>query len=292
MSLNANNSSPSESAQSTDGGARLAPRPHQHTRHLSPTEELDYARLARQGDTRAREKLIACNVALVVSLARKYTGCGVDLDDLVQDGYVGLMKAIDRFDPAKEARLASYAAPWIRGAILRAIQKHGRTVKLSERVLRDICAYKRAVEQLTREGVALTLGNIAAALNVSVDRVARLQALCQATLSLDAPPETYEPEDSAEPATLLDAIEDDTRLPPDDAAASKQQIARLTANVDKLTPRQRDVIERRFGLNGHEPQTLDQVGEHLGVSTTRVRTIQTRAMRTLRSALTDPLGLI
>jgi len=250
---------------------------------LSAAEELRLSRLARDGDFAARQTMIERNLRLVVSIARHYTNRGVALPDLIEEGNLGLIHALTKFDPERGFRFTTYATWWIRQSVERAILNQSRTIRVPAHVVRELNVVLRAQRHLEThmrgDGRETTLEDVAHLLDKSVAQIERLLRLQEHVLSLDAPLDR----DSG--ATLGD------NLAADDAGAPELMlhVAEIESAVGgwlaELNPRQRGVIERRYGLNGNEVATLDELANEMGVTRERVRQIQGEALDRLRAKL-------
>lgn len=244
---------------------------------LTADEEKELSRRLLKGDEAARQRMIECNLRLVVKIARFYTGRGVLLADLIEEGNLGLMQAVEKFDPERGFRFSTYASWWIRQAVERATIKHGRTVRLPVHVARELFATLRAEQSLRQSlGKTPSSAEIAAQAKLGVERVEWLRNYRRHSVSVDTPL------DDQLGMTLVEGLADEGG---DDPArhAGTQQLARMIDNwlVD-LNEKQRQVIQLRFGLNGSERMTLDGVGRHLELTRERVRQLQVSAMRQLK----------
>jgi RNA polymerase primary sigma factor len=245
-------------------------------RLLTPTEERELARRKDLGDEEAKQRLIESNLRLVMSLTRHYTKADVPLLDLIQEGNLGLIRAVERFDYKLGFRLSTYATWWIRQAITRALADQGRTIRLpvhvADQVRRVLRARRQLAQKLNRDP---SLDEIAAESGFSPARVGELLELMTDPLSLESPIGDGD-------SVYADLIEDRDSESPDAASATKARTAELTRALETLEPRMRQVVERRFGLDGQKPQTLEELGAELGVTRERVRQLELRALRVLR----------
>jgi RNA polymerase primary sigma factor len=243
---------------------------------LTRAEERELARLKDEGDEAAKRKLIVSNLRLVMSITRNYTKAGVPLLDLIQEGNLGLIRAVEKFDYKMGYKLSTYATWWIRQAITRALADQGRTIRLpvhvAEQVRKVMKARRVLAQKLNREP---TLAEVAKESGFTEERVQELLDLVEDPVSLETPVGDGE-------SLYGDLIEDTKSARPDAATAEALRSSELAEALEHLNPRMRHVLARRFGLDGHSPQTLEEVGEGLGITRERVRQLESRALRELR----------
>jgi RNA polymerase primary sigma factor len=244
---------------------------------LTPAQERELARLKDEGDEAAKRKLIESNLRLVMSITRNYTKAGVPLLDLIQEGNLGLIRAVEKFDYKLGFKLSTYATWWIRQAITRALADQGRTIRLpvhvAEQVRRVMRARRVLAQKLNREPL---LPEIAKESGFPPERVRTLLELVEDPVSLETPVGDGE-------SLYGDLIEDTKSDRPDKATSDNLRSAELAEALLRLTPRMRHVLSRRFGLDGEPAQTLEEVGSDLGITRERVRQLESRALRELRS---------
>jgi len=247
---------------------------------LTPQEEVQYGRLARDGDEFGRKKMITCNLRLVVKIARRYMGRGLPLPDLIEEGNLGLIHAVEKFDPERGFRFSTYATWWIRQNIERALMNQTRTIRLPIHVNKELNAYMRKVREMTQKrGYEPSVQEVAEAMGRPVEALRKLLDFNERITSLDIPVG----KDGDSP--LMDFVSgEDSDVP--DSKLEDEDITHSVENwLSQLEFKQKEVIVRRFGLHGHERATLEQVGEALGLTRERVRQIQMDALKRLRRIL-------
>lgn len=247
---------------------------------LSADEEKHFARLAQSGDEAGRKRMIESNLRLVVKIARRYLNRGLALLDLIEEGNLGLIRAVEKFDPERGFRFSTYATWWIRQTIERAIMNQTRTIRLPIHVVKEINVYLRAARQLTQKlDHEPTCEEIADMLDKPVEDVKRMMGLNERVTSVDVP--LGRDGDKS----LLDAIPDENNLDPSDLLQDDEVRGNIDQWLNKLTDKQREVVERRFGLHGYDISTLEEVGSQIGVTRERVRQIQIEALKRLREIM-------
>jgi RNA polymerase primary sigma factor len=250
-------------------------------RLLTPTEERELARRKDMGDEAAKRRLIECNLRLVMSITRNYTKAGVPLLDLIQEGNLGLIRAVEKFDYKMGFKLSTYATWWIRQAITRALADQGRIIRLPVHVadqVRRLMRTRRVLAQkLNREP---TVAELAAAAELPIKKVKDLLELVEEPVSLETPVGDGE-------SLYGDLIEDTKTDRPELTTADGMRHRELVRALDSLNPRMRRVVALRFGLDGEKPQTLEEVGSGLGITRERVRQLESRALRELRTVAPD-----
>ncbi len=245
---------------------------------LTREEERELARRKDEGDEAAKRQLIESNLRLVMAITRNYTKASVPLLDLIQEGNLGLIRAVEKFDYRLGYKLSTYATWWIRQAITRALADQGRTIRLpvhvADQVRRLLRARRQLAQKLNREP---SLPELAHETQLTEERVRELLELVENPVSLETPVGDGE-------SLYGDLIEDVNSLAPHEETAQQARTTELAGALEQLNPRMRRVLSLRFGLDGGHPQTLEEVGTQLGITRERVRQLETRALRELRLA--------
>lgn len=254
-----------------------------YTPLLTAEEEVYFARLALKGDESARKRMIESNLRLVVKIARRYCNRGLALLDLIEEGNLGLMRAVEKFDPERGFRFSTYATWWIRQTIERAIMNQTRTIRLPIHVVKELNVYLRAARELTQ---ALdhepSAEEIAELVDKPIEDVKRMLGLNERVASVDTP---VGGADSTKP--LIDTIADANMPDPGEALVDSDLNEHIDGWLNELSENQQQVIARRFGLRGHDRATLEEVGKAVGLTRERVRQIQVEALKSLRKILED-----
>nr|WP_274608668.1 RNA polymerase sigma factor RpoS [Alteromonas antoniana] len=247
---------------------------------LTAEEEVYFARRALRGCEASRKRMIVSNLRLVVKIARRYNNRGLALLDLIEEGNLGLIRAVEKFDPERGFRFSTYATWWIRQTIERAIMNQTRTIRLPIHVVKELNVYLRAARELSQKlDHEPTAEEIAEALDKPVEDVTRMLRLNERITSVDTP--IGGENDKA----LLDILADEKEYGPEENLQDSDIKTNIVKWLEDLNPKQREVLARRFGLMGYEPSTLEDVGAEIGLTRERVRQIQVEALRRLRDTL-------
>ena len=249
---------------------------------VTPDEEIKLAAKIAKGDNDARGKLIRSNLRLVVKIAHDFKGLGLPLLDLISEGNIGLMRAVEKFDPSKGAKLSSYAAWWIKQSMRRALANQARTIRIPVQSASKICKIQAAkvklAEQLGREP---TDKEIADEVKLTERTVTGLRLGKTTTISL------HDPIQHGEDGEFRDIIPDDKSTAPDEVVQDEETLSHMLMLTEKLDVRERRILELRFGLNGERPKTLEEVSQSIGRTRERVRQIQNQALDKLKSMLEE-----
>ena len=247
---------------------------------LTAEEEVYFARRALKGCEASRKRMIVSNLRLVVKIARRYNNRGLALLDLIEEGNLGLIRAVEKFDPERGFRFSTYATWWIRQTIERAIMNQTRTIRLPIHVVKELNVYLRCARELSQKlDHEPTAEEIATELDKPVDEVSRMLRLNERITSVDTP--IGGENDKA----LLDILADQNEFGPEEDLQDNDMKANIVKWLEELNAKQREVLARRFGLLGYEPSTLEDVGAEIGLTRERVRQIQVEALRRLRDML-------
>ncbi|PCJ24781.1 MAG: RNA polymerase sigma factor RpoS [SAR86 cluster bacterium] len=265
-----------ESSDSLDA-TRLYLKEIGHSPLLTAEQEVYYSRLVGKGDIASRQRMIESNLRLVVKIARRYLNRGLSLLDLIEEGNLGLIHAVGKFDPERGFRFSTYATWWIRQNIERGLMNQTRTIRLPVHVVKELNGYLRVKRELAqRTGKDVSESDIAALANSTVENVERLMRLNEKLTSSDAPVSI----DSEK--TIIDTIAADDHYGPGERFQSFELKKCLNTWLHQLSEKQREIILRRFGLNGFDADTLENVGKEIGLTRERVRQIQIEALKRLK----------
>lgn len=249
---------------------------------VTPQEEVELAAKIAAGDEGARAKLIRSNLRLVVKIAHDFKGLGLPLLDLISEGNIGLMRAVEKFDPSKGAKLSSYAAWWIKQSMRRALANQARTIRIpvqsASKISKIQAARTKLTEQLGREP---TDKEIAKEVNLTERTVTGLRLGKTTTISL------HDPIQHGEDGEFRDIIPDEKTISPDEIVQDEETLKHMLSLTDRLDNRERTILNLRFGLNGERPRTLEEVSQTIGRTRERVRQIQNQALEKLRSMLEE-----
>jgi RNA polymerase primary sigma factor len=247
---------------------------------LTPQQEIELAGKMKKGDPAARERMINANLRLVVTIAHDYVNLGLPLLDLISEGNIGLTKAVERFDPAKGAKLSTYAMWWIKQSIKRALANQGKTIRLPVHLVDKVAKVRRVSLQMSEElGREPTDDELGEEIGIAGDKVTRLKSLGIRPASIDGP---MGDDDSTE---FGEVIGDEEAQTPFELLRDKNLLDEMDGLLDVLDKREQKIISQRFGLNGGRPKTLEDVGKNFGVTRERIRQLQNIALAKLRRAL-------
>src|SRR6202045_3037565 len=247
---------------------------------LTPQQEIELAGKIKKGDAEARERMINSNLRLVVTIAHEYSNLGLPLLDLISEGNIGLTKAVERFDPAKGAKLSTYAMWWIKQSIKRALANQGKTIRLPVHLVDKVAKVRRVSLQMSEElGREPTDDELGEEIGIAGNKVTRLKSLGIRPASIDGP---MGDDDSTE---FGEVIGDEEAQTPFELLRDKNLLDEMDGLLDVLDKREQKIISQRFGLNGGRPKTLEDVGKNFGVTRERIRQLQNIALAKLRRAL-------
>lgn len=247
---------------------------------LTRDEEIALAKRVRAGDKEARTHMINANLRLVVKIAKDYAGYGLPLSDLISEGNIGLMTAVDRYDPDKGAKLSSYASWWIKQSVKRALANQGKTIRLPIHAVEKIARVRRIATLMTEAlGREPTNEELSEETGIPIRKLTMIRQAAQRPTSLDAPL------NDGEPTNFGDVIGDESALDPLEALTSNNLHDQLGDLLELLDERESRIIDQRFGLNGKKPMNLEEVGREFGVTRERIRQLQNKALAKMRHAL-------
>jgi RNA polymerase nonessential primary-like sigma factor len=248
---------------------------------LTAEEEIKFSREALKGNEKSRERMIVSNLRLVVKIARRYNNRGLALLDLIEEGNLGLIRAVEKFDPERGFRFSTYATWWIRQTIERALMNQTRTIRLPIHIVKELNLYLRTARKLAQElDHEPTAEEIAEAADAPVASVQKMLKLNERISSVDTPIGSDE-----ESKALLDVIADEHETGPENRLQTNDMKQNIVKWLEELNPKQREVLARRFGLLGYEPATLEDVGREIGLTRERVRQIQVESLKRLKDVM-------
>ena len=274
-------------AEDSDSGIKIYLREIGQIPLLTPQQEIELAAKIKKGDREARALMIRSNLRLVVKIAHDYAILGLPLLDLISEGNIGLMKAVERFDPAKGGKLSTYAAWWIKQSIKRALANQSKTIRVPVHLNDKIAKVRRVSLQMSEElGREPTDDELGQEIGIDRDKITRLKSVGIRPASLDAP---IADNDSTE---FSEVIGDDEAQTPFELLRDKNLLGEVEGLLEVLDPRERKIISQRFGLDGGKPKTLEHVGKDFGITRERIRQLQNIALAKLRRALVKREGIL